>query len=204
VVRRVSFQAAGVRNITFGSQIRHCLYSGRKSLLWRSMFRRHFPWFLRSFVSSRFLPFLRRYCAGTEPHPGCECLDVRCVLRRVPECAARGLAATPQARRLENLDCALAHGRSETRDAGPHPLGCRKKIASIRVLDASDYRLACPDALNDMELTVVHELVHWFFHRCRVPSRRTAAPRSIPSTRSQRPCWSWIGRAARPRPDRRA
>lgn len=35
-----------------------------------------------------------------------------------------------------------------------------KKIASIRVLDASDYRLPCPDALNDMELTVVHELVH--------------------------------------------
>jgi hypothetical protein len=35
-----------------------------------------------------------------------------------------------------------------------------KKIASIRVLDASDYRLACPGALNDMELTVVHELVH--------------------------------------------
>jgi hypothetical protein len=35
-----------------------------------------------------------------------------------------------------------------------------KKTAWIRVLDASDYRLACPDALNDMELTVVHELVH--------------------------------------------
>jgi hypothetical protein len=35
-----------------------------------------------------------------------------------------------------------------------------KKVASIRVLDASDYRKACPDAFNDMELTVVHELVH--------------------------------------------
>ena len=34
------------------------------------------------------------------------------------------------------------------------------KTASIRVLDAADYRMACPEALNDMELTVVHELVH--------------------------------------------
>ncbi|MGO4883183.1 MAG: hypothetical protein ACLP59_20535 [Bryobacteraceae bacterium] len=35
-----------------------------------------------------------------------------------------------------------------------------KKTAVIRVLDASDYRLACRDMLADMEMTVVHELVH--------------------------------------------
>jgi len=35
-----------------------------------------------------------------------------------------------------------------------------KKTAIIRVLDAADYQLACREAVADMEVTVVHELVH--------------------------------------------
>ncbi|MGA2134330.1 MAG: hypothetical protein ABSH50_18725 [Bryobacteraceae bacterium] len=35
-----------------------------------------------------------------------------------------------------------------------------KKTATIRVLDASDYQMACPAMLQDMEFTLVHELVH--------------------------------------------
>jgi len=35
-----------------------------------------------------------------------------------------------------------------------------KKSAVIWVLDPSDYRLPFPEMLNDMELTIVHELVH--------------------------------------------
>ncbi len=35
-----------------------------------------------------------------------------------------------------------------------------KKTAVIRVQDASDYRLPFGEMLNDMELTIVHELVH--------------------------------------------
>ena len=35
-----------------------------------------------------------------------------------------------------------------------------KKSAVIWVLDPSDYRLPFPQMLNDMELTIVHELVH--------------------------------------------
>lgn len=35
-----------------------------------------------------------------------------------------------------------------------------KKSATIWVLDPSEYKLAFPDVLNDLELTVVHELVH--------------------------------------------
>jgi hypothetical protein len=35
-----------------------------------------------------------------------------------------------------------------------------KKSAVIRVLDASDYKLAFRDMLDDMEFTVVHELIH--------------------------------------------
>jgi hypothetical protein len=36
----------------------------------------------------------------------------------------------------------------------------QKRTATIRVLDPADYQLACRDALADMEMTVVHELVH--------------------------------------------
>jgi hypothetical protein len=35
-----------------------------------------------------------------------------------------------------------------------------KKSAMIRVLDASDYKLPYHDMLDDMEFTVVHELIH--------------------------------------------
>lgn len=35
-----------------------------------------------------------------------------------------------------------------------------KKSAVIWVLDPTDYRLPFPEMLNDMELTIVHELVH--------------------------------------------
>jgi hypothetical protein len=35
-----------------------------------------------------------------------------------------------------------------------------KKSAVIRVLDASDYRLPYKEMLDDMEFTVVHELIH--------------------------------------------
>ncbi len=34
------------------------------------------------------------------------------------------------------------------------------KTASISVLSLADYRLAYPEALRDMEFTVVHELIH--------------------------------------------
>jgi hypothetical protein len=34
------------------------------------------------------------------------------------------------------------------------------KTAVVRVLSISDYKMACPAALDDMELTVIHELVH--------------------------------------------
>lgn len=67
--------------------------------------------------------------------------------------------------RLKLNDWAISIVPSHPSDLKPGTLGhihwdVDKKIASIRVLDASDYRQACPQALNDMELTVVHELVH--------------------------------------------
>lgn len=35
-----------------------------------------------------------------------------------------------------------------------------RKSAEIQVLDASEYRVPLPDMLDDMEFTVVHELIH--------------------------------------------
>jgi len=54
---------------------------------------------------------------------------------------------------------------SHPADLKPRTLGnihwdTNKKAAVIRVLNASDYQVSCREALSDMELTVVHELVH--------------------------------------------
>lgn len=54
---------------------------------------------------------------------------------------------------------------TRARDLKPRTLGnihweADKKAAVIRVLDPSDYRLSHQDMLQDMEFTVVHELIH--------------------------------------------
>ncbi len=54
---------------------------------------------------------------------------------------------------------------SRSNDLKPKTLGnihwdAKQKSAVIRVLDASEYQVSCHDAIADMEVTVVHELVH--------------------------------------------
>jgi|SRR5579871_1710220 len=54
---------------------------------------------------------------------------------------------------------------SHPSDLKPKTLGnihwdADKKSAVIRVLDSSDYKMSFPDMLDDMEFTVVHELIH--------------------------------------------
>jgi len=68
-------------------------------------------------------------------------------------------------RRLNLTDWKISVVMSHAGDLKPKTLGnihwdANKKTATIRVLDAADYRLACREALPDMEMTVVHELVH--------------------------------------------
>ena len=48
------------------------------------------------------------------------------------------------------------------------------KSAVVRVLSISDYKLACPAALDDMELTVIHELVHLTLSPLRSPGTNRA------------------------------
>lgn len=67
--------------------------------------------------------------------------------------------------RLNLGDWKLSVVSSRPADLKPETLGnihwdADKKTATVRVLSPADYRMACPAALDDMELTVVHELVH--------------------------------------------
>jgi hypothetical protein len=68
-------------------------------------------------------------------------------------------------KRLNLADWKVSMVLSHASDLKPKTLGnihwdASKKTAIIRVLDASDYHLACRETLSDMELTLVHELVH--------------------------------------------
>jgi len=67
--------------------------------------------------------------------------------------------------RLNLQDWKISIIMSHPGDLKPRTLGnihwdADKKSAVIRVLDASDYKMAFKDMLDDMEFTVVHELIH--------------------------------------------
>jgi hypothetical protein len=67
--------------------------------------------------------------------------------------------------RLTLQDWKISIVMSHPSDLKPKTLGnihwdADKKSAVIRVLDASDYRLPYREMLEDMEFTVVHELIH--------------------------------------------
>jgi hypothetical protein len=68
-------------------------------------------------------------------------------------------------RRLNLAEWRISINMTYRSDLKPKTLGGirwdkGKKSAVIWVLDPSDYRLPFPEMLNDMELTIVHELVH--------------------------------------------
>ncbi|HLI86089.1 MAG TPA: hypothetical protein VKV17_19390 [Bryobacteraceae bacterium] len=67
--------------------------------------------------------------------------------------------------RLTLQDWKISIIMSHPSDLKPRTLGnihwdSDKKSAVIRVLDASDYKMAYKDMIDDMEFTVVHELIH--------------------------------------------
>jgi hypothetical protein len=67
--------------------------------------------------------------------------------------------------RLNLKDWKISIIMSHPGDLKPKTLGnihwdADKKSAMIRVLDASDYKMTFRDMLDDMEFTVVHELIH--------------------------------------------
>jgi hypothetical protein len=67
--------------------------------------------------------------------------------------------------RLNLADWKITIIMSHPSDLKPRTLGnihwdADKKSAVIRVLDASEYKMTYHDMLDDMEFTVVHELIH--------------------------------------------
>jgi len=94
---------------------------------------------------------------------------------RLPDSGAQECAAKAEGfvngrlafwqQRLKLQDWTVSIVMSQASDLRPKTLGnvhwdTSKKTAVIRVLRASEYQLACRAMLDDMELTVVHELVH--------------------------------------------
>jgi len=125
------------------------------------MFGRFFPWFLTSSLSLFFSLF-----PGT---PGI------LAQQAVSEADGheRGLLAESYVterlalwqQRLNLKDWKISIVMSHPGDLKPKTLGnihwdADKKSAMIRVLDASDYKMTFRDMLDDMEFTVVHELIH--------------------------------------------
>lgn len=71
-------------------------------------------------------------------------------------------------RRLNLEEWNISVVLSRATDLKPKTLGnihwdLEKKTATIRVLDPADYRLPFKEMLQDMEFTVVHELIHLNF-----------------------------------------
>jgi hypothetical protein len=71
-------------------------------------------------------------------------------------------------KRLNLQDWNIAVVMSRSTELKPKTLGnihwdLEKKTATIRVLDPADYRLPFKEMLQDMEFTVVHELIHLNF-----------------------------------------
>ena len=71
-------------------------------------------------------------------------------------------------KRLNLQDWKISVVLSRATELKPKTLGnihwdLDKKTAVIRVLDPADYKLPYPEMLQDMEFTVVHELIHLNF-----------------------------------------
>ena len=85
-------------------------------------------------------------------------------------------------KRLNLEDWKISVEVSRASDLKPRTLGnihwdTDKKTAVIRVLDPADYRLPFADVLQDIEFTVVHELIHLELAPVLAPLQRNDANR---------------------------
>jgi len=126
----------------------------------RYMFGRFSPGFLGFLLPLVVLPGLS--FGASLQKPTADVNPRECAQMSEPYVTER-LAIWQQRLKLEDwkISILMAHPN----DLKPKTLGnihwdADKKSAVIRVLDASDYQLGCRDMLDDMEFTVVHELIH--------------------------------------------
>ena len=117
------------------------------------MFRQFLPGLLALFLAPILLPAQQSSADGN----GRECA-------RVSETYVTERLAVWQ-QRLKLQDWKISVIMAHPSDLKPKTLGnihwdADKKAAVIRVLDAVDYHMGCREMLDDMEFTVVHELIH--------------------------------------------
>lgn len=121
---------------------------------------RSYPGFLGPFFSAILLLF--PCVSGTAAQPATSETTAERALQL--ESFLNGRLAIWQ-QRLNLQDWKISIVMSHPSDLKPKTLGnihwdADKKNAMIRVLDASDYRLPYREMVEDMEFTVVHELIH--------------------------------------------
>jgi len=117
---------------------------------------RRYPRFWRM-VFPVFLAFTGSARAQSHPALTSECVS------QVDHFLAERLSIWQQ--RLALADWKINVLQAHPSDLKPKTLGnihwdADKRMATIRVMDLSDDQLSCHDTLEDMEFTIVHELIH--------------------------------------------
>src|SRR5579885_936898 len=109
------------------------------------------------------LVLLPGFCFGASVQKPATDMSARDCAQMAQPYVVERLAVWQQRLKLEDWKISVI--MSHPSDLKPKTLGnihwdADKKSAVIRVLDASDYQMGCRDMLDDMEFTVVHELIH--------------------------------------------
>jgi hypothetical protein len=131
----------------------------------------------RGFCPQTIVPFLRYFRPGilgcfililTATAPAQKATDLNALNTR--DCADMSQSYVTERlnvwqRRLKLQDWKISIMMAHRGDLKPDTLGNIKwdagdRSAVLHVLDASEYQLSCREMLNDMEFTVVHELIH--------------------------------------------
>jgi hypothetical protein len=121
-------------------------------------------WFSTGFRIPLILPFFFvTFAVGAWAEGPSASLDAHVCAARAKGFIEGRLAFWQQ--RLNLADWKISMVISHARELKPATLGnihwdAAKKTAVIRVLDVSDYPVSCREALPDVEMTLVHELVH--------------------------------------------
>ena len=122
------------------------------------MFERVFPRFLGALMAIALSSFFAGKAVAAGPHADAE----RCEASAATFLPER-LAVWQQRLGLQSWTISVV--QSHPRDLKPDTLGnihwdADRKSAVIRVLDSADYKMPFREMLEDMEFTIVHELIH--------------------------------------------
>jgi hypothetical protein len=142
------------------------------------MLLRFFPGLVRFLPAVLLVTFAGNMCAQTVPATPPESPRERTLLAE--RYASERLSVWQKRLKLEDWNISLVVARAT--ELKPKTLGnihwdTDKKTAIIRVLDPADYKLPFNEMLQDLEFTVVHELIHLELSPVLSPLQRNDANR---------------------------